>query len=82
MPPTKKDFAYLWDMLDACEDIVSFIADLTFEEFSVDKKTRSAVERQLLVIGEAAAHLSDAYKNDHPAVPWKRIIGQRNVIGA
>ena len=55
MPPNKKDFAYLWDMLNACEDIVSFIADLTFEEFSVDKKTRSAVERQLLVTGEAAA---------------------------
>jgi uncharacterized protein with HEPN domain len=38
------------------------------------------VERQLLVIGEAAAHLSDAYKDDHPELPWKRIIGQRNVL--
>lgn len=80
MPPSKRELAYLWDMLNACEDIISFVADLTFEKFAADKKTRSAVERQLLVIGEAAAHLSESFMSERHDIPWKRIIGQRNVL--
>ncbi|MBI9099089.1 MAG: DUF86 domain-containing protein [Spirochaetaceae bacterium] len=31
---------------------------MTFKDFENDKRTRYAVERQLLVIGEAADHIS------------------------
>lgn len=41
---------------------------------------RFAVERQLLVIGEAASHISDAFREKHPEIPWMGIIGQRNVL--
>jgi uncharacterized protein with HEPN domain len=41
---------------------------------------RYAVERQLIVIGEAAKHISDSSKLRHPQIPWSGIIGQRNLI--
>lgn len=30
------------------------------------------------VIGEAARHISDEFREEHPEIPWLQIIGQRN----
>jgi uncharacterized protein with HEPN domain len=38
---------------------------------------RSAVLHELMVIGEAASHLSETFKDAHPDVPWKDVIAQR-----
>ena len=57
MPP--KDRAFLWDISRACEDILAFAQDVTYERFEESKLVRFAVERQLMVIGEATAHLSE-----------------------
>ena len=75
-----KDKALLWDMKNASEDIQSFLNGVSYETFVSDKKTRFAVERQLLVIGEAANHISEEFKNENSEIPWKRIIGMRNVL--
>lgn len=32
------------------------------------------------MIGEAANHVSGTFKKAHPEIPWKGIIGQRNVL--
>ena len=32
------------------------------------------------VAGEAANQLSDSIRNQHPDIPWKGIIGMRNVL--
>jgi len=39
-----------------------------------------AVERALEVIGEAARHVSPAYRQAHPEIPWRGIIAQRNIL--
>ncbi|MBU4270988.1 MAG: DUF86 domain-containing protein [Planctomycetes bacterium] len=41
---------------------------------------RSAVERQIEIIGEAARRISDATRQAHPEIPWRAIVGQRNVL--
>ena len=41
---------------------------------------RSAVERRLEVLGEAARRVSDAFQAAHPEIPWKEIKGLRNVL--
>ena len=38
---------------------------------------QAAVLHELMVIGEAASRLSDAFKEEHPDVPWKDVVGQR-----
>ena len=40
----------------------------------------SAVERQLLIIGEAAVHISPQIRKKHPEIAWKGLIELRNVI--
>ncbi len=76
----EKDKACLWDIKEACKDVLLFIENKNFKDFSEDKRTRFAVERQLLVIGEAANHLSESFQEKTQHIPWKKIIGLRNVI--
>jgi len=75
-----KDKGLLWDIKKAGEEINVFLNDISYNEFVDDKRTRYAVERLLLIIGEAANHISDDTKNEHPEIQWKRIIGLRNVL--
>ena len=51
---TEKSKKYLSDILMAIELINEFIADdIDFNMYEKDRKTQSAVERQLVIIGEA-----------------------------
>lgn len=80
MTPELRDPAYLWDMLVAARDVSEFVRDATLERFAADKQLRYAVERAVSVIGEAARRVSATFKQQHPEVPWSKIIAQRNVI--
>ncbi len=42
---------YLQDILDAVNDIERFVADMSYEQFTKDKKTLNAVVRSIEVIG-------------------------------
>jgi uncharacterized protein with HEPN domain len=74
------DLGRLFDMLDAAEAVREFIAGMDEEAFRNDRKTQSAVIRELMVMGEAAKHLSDDLRLTHPEIPWRRITGMRNVL--
>ena len=75
-----KDKGLLWDIKTAAEEISSFLKDISYVGFVEDKKTRYAVERLLLVIGEAANRISDELKAEQPQIQWKRMVGLRNVL--
>lgn len=80
MRPEGRDKALLWDMQEAAKEIVEFVQDQNFAGFSGDKKLRYAIERLLLIIGEAASKVSSEFKEQHPEIPWKSIVGQRHVL--
>jgi len=42
--------------------------------------TRNAVERNLEIIGEAARRVSAGTRENHPDIPWRAVIGLRNVL--
>ena len=75
-----KDRGYLWDMLVACGDIIDFLNGISIEDFSGNKMIRYAVERQLIVVGEAASHISDAVRTGFPHIEWRSIVGLRNIL--
>jgi uncharacterized protein with HEPN domain len=54
--------------------------DMTYSQYLSDLKTRLAVERAVEIIGEAARNIPEGFKQAHPEIPWKGIIGQRNVL--
>jgi uncharacterized protein with HEPN domain len=74
---------YIRDMKLAASDAVSFIADMPFEAFEVDRKTQRAVIMCLTIIGEASARITERHRNfidSHPALPWHEMRGLRNRI--
>jgi uncharacterized protein with HEPN domain len=80
MPADKDDRAYLWDMLTACQAVVSFVNSKTLDDYLADLLLRSAVERQVEVIGEAARRVSQDFQDAHPEIPWRPITAQRHVL--
>jgi len=80
MLPEERDAAYLWDMREEAKNIRAFIANVTYARFTQNKLIRYAVERSLLIIGEAANHVSQKFQEAHLEIPWQQIIGQRNVL--
>ena len=71
---------YLEDILDSINAINSYTKNLTYEDFSSDRKTYSATIRELEIIGEAVGKLPDEIRNQHPDVEWRDIKGMRNLL--
>jgi len=72
--------AYYFDIISACEEIASFVgkdADQVLRE----RLVALAIERLLLIIGEALLRIRDADPTSLQNVSeWKAIIGMRNAI--
>jgi len=80
MPHDEQAQSYLWDIREAAREIVGFMRDVKFHEFEKNKMLRSAVERHLLVVGEAAVHISPQFRKQHPEIAWTRLIELRNIL--
>jgi len=73
-----EDGAWLLDMLTAALAVRSFVAGRTQAEYEAELFFRSAVERQVEIIGEAACGMSESFKQAHPEIPWRPIMAQRH----
>ena len=74
---TDRDGLFLVHILAAIADIESFTSEGR-NAFMADRKTQSAVVRQLTIVGEAVKNLSPALVASEPAVPWRPIAGARD----
>ena len=71
--------AFLFDIQTACRLIREFTSGLTFADYAEDRKTRSAVERQLEIVGEAIGQMLRAFPEMTQKIPnASRIISFRN----
>jgi uncharacterized protein with HEPN domain len=80
MSRKRRDKEYLADVVEAVQRIVSYTAELSYEEFLADRKTQDAVLRNLQVMGEAVKKLSALVKQAHPHLPWKQVAGMRDKV--
>ena len=80
MPDRLGDQIRLQHTIDAIAEIRSFIEGLDFEGFSKSSLIKSACIRQLEIIGEACNRISEELKNENPDVPWRQVVGLRNVL--
>jgi len=76
----RADTALLWDMLDAARAVREFVSARTIHDYRNDRMLRGAIERHIEIIGEAASRLTEDFREAHPDIPWKKIVGQRNVL--
>jgi uncharacterized protein with HEPN domain len=80
MRPKEQDLSYLWDMREAAKEIVAFVKNIKYTEFIQNRMIRYAVERQFMVVGEAANHVSPEFQGNHPEISWRKMIALRNVL--
>ena len=72
---------HLTYILEAISTIQSFLADTPdLATYSVDRKTRSAVERQLQILTEAAYRLGDEASFVCPGPDWSGLRGMGNLL--
>lgn len=80
MQPEDRDAAYLWDMQQAAKEVASMLEDHDLGAFLANRVLLRAIERGVEIIGEAARRVSPPYQAAHPEIPWRVIIGQRNIL--
>ena len=70
----------LHDILEAARLIGGYVQDTTEAAFRADTQKQDAVIRRIEVIGEAAAHLSEATRQAMPELPFRKMRGMRNIV--
>ena len=80
MQPQERDLASLWDMREAARLIANFLRGVTYVDYEKNLMLRSAIERQLEIIGEAARRVSPEFQQEHPEIAWRNITGLRNIL--
>ncbi len=80
MAAERDDDASLRDTLTAACAVDSFVKGRCFEDYTNDLMLRSAVERQVEIIGEAARRVSMQFQKAHLDIPWRPIQAQRHVL--
>jgi uncharacterized protein with HEPN domain len=71
---------YLHDILDHAQKAQRFTASVDFDAFCANEEKVLAVIRALEVIGEAARHVPESVRQCYPEVPWRNIVGMRDVL--
>jgi uncharacterized protein with HEPN domain len=72
--------ASLWDMRAASLEVTRLVRGREYAEFERETILRYALERLLITVGEAARRISPEVRARHPEIPWRRIVGLRNIL--
>jgi uncharacterized protein with HEPN domain len=77
----RKAEAFLFDILGACDDILSFIGSMDADSYAENNLVRSAVERKCEIIGEAISQLAKLDPGLAQRISdWREVIAFRNIL--
>ncbi len=76
----ERDLVKCEDMRLHAERSVRFLGGRSLGEFLDDELVQAGVIRCVEVIGEAAKLVSDETRSREPKIPWRLVIGMRNVL--
>ena len=68
---------HIWHCLSRIRAVA---ATTSREDLPDNESAQESLFFNLMVLGEAANHLSDEFYAAHPEIPWSKIIGMRNVL--
>lgn len=69
----------LLDIREAIENIQKYAARGK-DAFRKDELIQTWVLHHIKILGEAASRISDEFQEEHPDIPWFKIIGMRNIL--
>lgn len=65
-------------ILDAAREAVAFAKGRSRADLDSDRKLNLSLVRLLEIIGEAARGISQEFRDSHPDLPWKSMVGMRD----
>ena len=74
------DLKTLTIIRDAARALIDHAAGLTRVHFESDRKTRSAVLFEIILIGEGIKRLSPDLLGRYSKVPWSEVVGMRDRV--
>ncbi len=74
------DKARLNHILDAIQELETYLIDADYNSFTNNSMMRFACIKQMEIIGEASNHISLEIKNQLSNISWAQIIGMRNIF--
>lgn len=76
----QRDDSLLLDMLQAARQIREYTIGLQESDFLNSRRDQDAVLLQCTVLGETAKRVSTEFRDAHPEIPWRKMMGLRNVV--
>lgn len=77
----KRDYCdSIQDMLNAINNIRTFIGGIDQQQFASDLKTVLAVIKSIEIIGEATKNIPSEIKDKYPEMPWRKMMGMRDKL--
>lgn len=71
---------FLEDITNSILNIEEFIKGISHTSFLKDKKSQSAVIRELEIIGEASKNIPQEVRDKHKELPWRDMSRMRNKL--
>ena len=65
-------------ILDAAREAIQFAEGRKRAELDADRKLNLSLVRLLEIIGEAARGISQEFRDSHPDLSWKSMVGMRD----
>jgi uncharacterized protein with HEPN domain len=73
-----EDLVRMGHMLDYAREAVTFAAGKSRSDLDEDRMLVFALMKAIEVVGEAAANVTQDYRDHYPDIPWRKIVGMRN----
>ena len=82
MKPLERDLSILQHIVSYCEQIEQAVEHFGNEAtiFAENKIHRNATALCILQIGELVGKLTEEFRQQYPAVPWRQIKAMRNIV--
>jgi uncharacterized protein with HEPN domain len=77
---TDRTPAHLLDMVQFADELLSLTRNLDVEAFRKNRVLCLAVEKLFINLGEAASRVAAERAQSMTDIPWRRIIGLRNIL--
>jgi uncharacterized protein with HEPN domain len=74
----KKDLVFIKHVMESIDAVIEFSRGITKRELAISRLKRSAIVREIEVIGEASKNVSEGTKNRYKDVRWKEIAATRD----
>ena len=76
----QRDAAHLLDIVDSARLVLSYVSGKSREEFLSSVGLQDQVIRRFEIMGEAARRVSEETRKELASVPWREMIGLRNML--